>query len=152
MNCPNCNHEVSVGAGFCGNCGQPIPQPVAPVQAATPVPGQVPVQPVAQAPVEKSGSGKAVASLVLGILGFVGALIPIIGLIMGITALVLGITSKNSTKKGMATAGLILGIIVIILSLVFWGFNIFVGVQNGEFGFLQWSGDYLLSSFDLSIR
>ena len=142
MNCPSCNHEVSVGAQFCGNCGQPV------TQTATPV------QPVAQAPVapvESSDSGKAIASLVLGILGFVGSLIPLIGLIMGIGALMLGLNSKNSAKKGMATAGIILGIIVIVLSLIFWAYNIFVGVQNGEFGLLQWSGDYLMSSFDLSI-
>lgn len=145
MNCPNCNHGVSVGAEFCGNCGQPVAQ-----QQTTPV--QAPVTPTQTAtPVDKSGSGKAVASLVLGILGFVGALIPIVGLIMGISAFVLGITSKNSSKKSMATAGLILGIIVILLSLVFWGFNIYVSIQNGEFGFLQWNGDYLLSSFNLSI-
>ena len=150
MNCPKCNHEISVDAQFCGNCGQPVTQTATPVESVV----QTSVQPVAQvpvAPVESSDSGKAIASLVLGILGFVGSLIPLIGLIMGIGALMLGLNSKNSAKKGMATAGLILGIIVIVLSLIFWGYNIWVGVQNGEFGFLQWSGDYFVSSFDLSI-
>ena len=90
MNCPKCNHEISVDAQFCGNCGQPVTQTATPVESVV----QTSVQPVAQvpvAPVESSDSGKAVASLVLGILGFVGSLIPIVGLIMGIIALVLSV-------------------------------------------------------------
>lgn len=68
----------------------------------------------------------AVASLVLGIisvvlgvftggaLGWVGAIIAILGIILGALA------KKDPAKKGMATAGLVLSIIGLVLCLLFY--------------------------------
>lgn len=59
-------------------------------------------------------NGKAVTSLVLGILAII---IPVIGLILGIIALILGHQSKKAidenggTGRGMAVAGFVCGII-----------------------------------------
>jgi len=73
---------------------------------------------------------KAIASLVLGILGLVGGWfgsIPIIGvilssctLIFSIIATVLGAKARKAggDSKGMATAGLVLGIIGIVLGAI----------------------------------
>jgi len=52
--------------------------------------------------------GQSIASLVLGILSIV---IPYIGLILGIIAIVLSRRQRRMGRSGMATAGLILGII-----------------------------------------
>jgi hypothetical protein len=62
----------------------------------------------------------AIAALVCGIVSVVFAFFgagAIVGIIAGIVAIVLGILArKNLERKGMATAGLILGIIGTVLS------------------------------------
>ncbi len=65
----------------------------------------------------------AVASLVLGICSLV---FPFIGLgwlscIVGIVGVILGaLGRKNTEKKGMATAGLVMSIISVALGLIMW--------------------------------
>jgi len=63
----------------------------------------------------------AVASLVLGIISvvcsFIGGL-NFLGLVIGIVGLVLGIISKKKAPSGMATAGIVLCIIGISLTLL----------------------------------
>jgi len=76
-------------------------------------------------------SGFAIASMVLGIIGIVFGIIPglaLAGIICGIIAIILGIVGKNTidnsngqlTGRGMATAGLVLGIITVGLDILFW--------------------------------
>ena len=64
------------------------------------------------------GSGKAVTSLVLGIISVLGTCIPLIGLICGIPGIVFGALGRKSPSKGMATAGLVISIIGLILSIL----------------------------------
>ena len=68
--------------------------------------------------------GKAIASLVLGIVGtIVGVLwVPLIGIICGIIGIVLGVSARKTTveQKGMATAGLVLSIISLAASVIVW--------------------------------
>jgi hypothetical protein len=62
-------------------------------------------------------NGKAVASLVLGIVSIVFCWIyGIVGIIPGIIGLVLGISAKKETPSGMATAGLVLSIIGVAIN------------------------------------
>lgn len=71
--------------------------------------------------VKAAGNGAAVAAMICGIVGVVFGLIPILGipaLALGLIALVLGIVGRKNVKrdpnrghKGMATAGVILGIL-----------------------------------------
>jgi len=79
--------------------------------------------------------GLAVASMVLGIVGIVFSFIPfisVIGVICAIIAIIMSVCAKNAidqsngelTGRGMATAGLVLGIITIgffILALIACG-------------------------------
>ena len=66
----------------------------------------------------------AVASLILGILSIVLSWIPVAGwiicLIMGVVAIVLGVLGrkKQPEKKGMAVAGMVMGIIGVVFSLI----------------------------------
>lgn len=68
------------------------------------------------------GKGMAAASLVLGIVGLCTDWLYGVGCILGIIALVLAVVSGNKSaaagcpKSGLATAGLVLGIIAIV-----WG-------------------------------
>ena len=72
--------------------------------------------------VESSGnSGLATASMVLGIIGIVMSFIPIINNIaffLGIIAVIFGaICLFKKTGKGKAIAGLILGILAVVITL-----------------------------------
>ena len=72
-----------------------------------------------------SRSGKATASFILGIVGVLaGVAIAIVGLIVGIVATVLGRQAKREVERTgksngwMATAGFVLGIVAIGISVV----------------------------------
>ena len=110
--CTSCGAQLSDGAAFCASCG-------------TPVAGTVRMS----ATVTGAGdtNGKAVASLVLGIGGFV--FFPIV---LSILAIVLGGQAKREIRErgqsgiGLATAGVVLGwvgvgvvVVAVLLFVVF---------------------------------
>lgn len=69
----------------------------------------------------------ASVSLVLGIIGCIGALvIPIVGLLLGVLAVMQGRLGKGSTKAGLANAGKILGIIASVIAVVNWLLSILI--------------------------
>lgn len=62
----------------------------------------------------------AVAALVCGILGLVGAWFPIVQyftFILSILAIIFGVKARKQEPGGMATAGFVLGIIGVVCSL-----------------------------------
>lgn len=72
---------------------------------------------------ENNNNNRAVASLVLGLVSIVTWLFPIAGYITTILAIVFATKGRHSEKKGMATAGLVLGIIFLVVTLlnsIFW--------------------------------
>lgn len=146
MFCTQCGAQQEDSALFCTVCGaslqQAQPTPVAeeqPIQPAQPVYEQQPtqptqpvyeqqpaqtVQPAYQQPTQPvygqqpgtpvPGKGLAVASLVLGIVSFF-----CFAIITGILAIVFGAVAKNKGfKGGMATAGIVCGVIGVALWLV----------------------------------
>ena len=77
------------------------------------------------APAPQDTSSKiAIASLVCGILGIVGAWIPIVQyftVILSILGIVFGVKARKEApadKRGMATAGMVLGIISLALGVI----------------------------------
>lgn len=110
MKCPKCNHDNAEGSKFCLNCGTPLPQKINNPKT--------------------EGSGLAVASLVLGIVGFIltfvviGIIPAIIGLIFGIIAL-----ATKKPKKGMSIAGIVLSTLSI---LMFVGIMSLVPSENND--------------------
>lgn len=66
---------------------------------------------------DKKGNKKAVASLVLGIIGMLAWIIPIIGLPIQVVGLVFGIKSIHSNKRGLAIAGIVMTIIGLVLTI-----------------------------------
>jgi hypothetical protein len=130
LRCPRCATVVMAAPGqppVCPNCGfgAPAPPPAPhhggwgppPAQPAYPqpqpypsYPAYPPAAPYGYAP--KKTEGMAIASLVMGCLGWLSFL----GLIMDILAIVFGVIALNRIKanpwlggRGMAIAGIILG-------------------------------------------
>lgn len=79
---------------------------------------------------DKSHNGKAVASLVLGLIGMVAWFIPLFGLPITIVGLVLGIKGLASSRRGLATAGVVLCIIGLVASIA----NSAIGAYMGGTG------------------
>lgn len=116
MFCAKCGNQVSENDTFCGKCGAPVTRATNPPPAPTPQAAPVSQAPTVQVVIqEKRTSGMAVTALVLGILG------------LSLFAIIFGAIAMNQTKKdpnlsgrGMAIAGLVLGIIGMV-SWVIWG-------------------------------
>jgi hypothetical protein len=99
MNCPQCGNSCPDGSKFCLHCGA----------ALTQASGVPPVQP-------PPTSGKAIASLVLGIAGMLCGVTAIPGLILGGLALKDIRTSRGRLSgKGLAVAGIVISAIVLVL-------------------------------------
>ena len=111
MQCPACGLENTDAARFCQACGGPL-------QAAF----ATPVTPVATG----GGSGKAVASLVLGIVGLGAWCIPLIGLPVSIIGLVLGIRALKSPSRGMAIAGIVLAILGLVATVIYAAVGVYL--------------------------
>lgn len=75
----------------------------------------------------EQGSGMAIASMVLGILSIITFLIFFISIPLGILAIVFGVIANKKQKNGMATAGLVTGIVGIALSLIIIGLALWIG-------------------------
>jgi len=128
MLCNNCSKTNLQSAAFCSNCGDrlvaaaPITPPVVQVSpavtttpAATPKPTATNYSPGNYAVAQKT-NGKAVASLVLSLLGF-----SILGVIFGhIARGEIRRSNNTQTGDGLALAGLIIGWIGTSLWLLFW--------------------------------
>ncbi len=96
----------------------PADQPPAPSEnTASPAPTQPSVQPPypINPVVSTSGGGKAIASLVLGI---VSLALGVLGLIFAVPGLILGILDLKSRRRGLAIAGIILSGLGIVISIV----------------------------------
>lgn len=109
MFCSKCGRPNNDSSLYCTSCG-------APLQSSS-----------LNAP-KKAGLG--VATLVLGIIGLLAWIIPIIGLPIGILALVFGIIGIKNSYKGMSIAGLVLGSICLVLTII----NGAVGAYMGFHG------------------
>ncbi len=139
MRCPHCGSVVEplrdpAGALFCPACrntGQ-VPTPVASpgLAAAAPALRGPDGSPLAAPASPGVTPGKSIAALVLGICGVV--LWPL-GILLGPLAIGFAVSSRNDSKrdpriggKGMAVAGLVLGTVAVVLSVLYIGFMIFL--------------------------
>jgi hypothetical protein len=104
-----------------------------------------PVQPGYQGPMQPAAkpAGMAIASMVLGIISAVTFCAWYVSIPCGIVAIVLGMVAKGKVARGegggsgMATAGLILGVIGVVLAigfiiLIIMGFHMFGSAINEE--------------------
>ena len=78
-----------------------------------------------------NNTGSAIASLVLGILGLIAAILPIAGLPVTITGFCLGKSAVGSKSRGMALAGMTLSLIGLMLAAVNGYFGALMAVRMG---------------------
>lgn len=83
----------------------------------------MPMPGMPMAPIANLATGNPTLAITATIVGVVGLLLgtlimPLLGIILGIVAIVLAARSMNSTKKGLAITGLVLGILTIVASLI----------------------------------
>ena len=117
MFCEKCGAEIAVDSTFCASCGAPVAAPAQPSepQAAQPV-YSAPVQPQVTQPVKAAtpGKGLAIAGMILGIVSLL-----CFPYITGVLGVIFGAVAKSKgCKSGMATAGIVCGVIGIALWLV----------------------------------
>jgi hypothetical protein len=74
--------------------------------------------------------GKAVASLVLGIVGLIAWFIPLFSAPIGIVGLILGIKSLPTEGRGMAIAGIVLCIICLVLTVINGAIGAYLGATG----------------------
>lgn len=114
ITCPNCGTQNSDGSAFCANCGSSlaaVPPAGGPAQQQTPQYQQYPQQ--------QGASGKAIAALVLALLGLV-----MCGPFTAIPAMIIGKQEMNAIDAGeapiagktLAQVGFWVGLAVTILS------------------------------------
>lgn len=130
MTCPLCNHENRDGVKFCVNCGTDMTAAQSNQQVSQPAPvNRAAASPVQAPPVSTGSDGKglSVAALVCGLLGIIGSFIPFVKyftLVLAILGIVFGaigmkkVKASGSNSTGLATAGLVLGIIGTAFSAV----------------------------------
>lgn len=143
MHCTNCGHELPEGAAFCSNCGAAVnrPQPEANDwqqtqgdqgdqgdqgysydQGASYDQGPYQAQPEPEPePKRPPNDTKAIVSLCCGVLSIItmftgaGALIGIVAAIVG---LIFGIKARKENRSTMATVGIVLSAISLLLCVV----------------------------------
>ncbi len=81
------------------------------------------------APAEKA-SGKAIASLVLGVISMLAWCLPIVGGPVAIVGLVLGIIARRGPGRGLAVAGIVLSAIGLLASIINAGVGIWMYTQG----------------------
>jgi hypothetical protein len=76
-------------------------------------------------------NGPGIASLVFGVLGVITSLFSV-GILFGLFAVVFGFTAEvlamrgEASNRGLAVAGMVLGIVAILVGLAAWAFEIWV--------------------------
>jgi hypothetical protein len=117
MICNACGRSLEPNSRFCPACGSQFETPTPPRAA-----GEVTVA-------EKT-SGKALASLILGVIGLLAWCLPILGLPITITGIVLASKSLRTRSRGLAIAGLILCIVGLVFSVINMAWGAYLGATG----------------------
>ena len=122
MICKKCGAFNEDGKQFCGNCGEflPLAAPISQPQNMVPEGYTQPKQEAEKTP----GLGLAIASMICGILSLL-----CLWYICGSLGIIFGAVAKNKgSRSGMATAGIVCGILGIALNVIL---IIFMGIGGG---------------------
>ena len=81
-------------------------------------------------PQQHGPCGASIASLVLGIIGLFAWCVPLIGVPITIIGIVMGVKGRRRSPNGVATAGMILSIIGLVLSALLFVGNLLAYVSR----------------------
>ena len=130
ITCPACGRVLIAPGDLlgrrvrCGDCGHDF---VADARSAI---RELAALPTLDGQESYGQSGKATASLVLGILGMICWLLPIIGLPVTIVGLVMGCKGLDSSNRGIAMAGVILSVIGLVATIINAAWGAYLGVTG----------------------
>ena len=141
MYCPNCGAQAAETDTFCRECGLPLGdvRELVKKNETPPAYQQMPeYQPYlssgaeTRSPSSSNGDGNmAIVSLVLGILSVLLSCSCLPPFICGVLAIIFGgIARKKGARRGMALAGILLGVFGILLCLLTIGFFILVRLSE----------------------
>ncbi|MBQ6586453.1 MAG: DUF4190 domain-containing protein [Coriobacteriales bacterium] len=83
----------------------------------------------------QSVNKKPLIAMILGIISLIAWFIPIFGYATSIPAIILGVQGRQDPAgKGKATAGMVMGIIGLVLSLINSVLGVILALQNGTLG------------------
>lgn len=74
-------------------------------------------------------TSKATLALVMGVLSIVGLAIPLLGVIFGVAGINAAKQGMKSSAKGKATAGMVLSILFLVISIINWILGIFLNAM-----------------------
>ena len=99
---------------------QPYGQQADPVQPQSPY--QQPTQPYGQPcqpQMPSQSNGLGIAGFVVSLCGLVLCWVPFLNIILGVTGLILSAYGMKRLPKGLATAGLVIGIITTVIAIIY---------------------------------
>jgi len=137
--CKKCGAQLDESSKFCDKCGakQEFEPETTQAPCASGAAGAL------QEANELKGNKKAVASLVISIIGLIAWLLPLVGLPVSIAGLIFGLKSLKSDKRKMAIIGIVYSIaglcasIITIAKLVLWGRNVLFPYVEEEVTYLD---------------
>ncbi len=86
----------------------------------------------APTPAPPQDGGKALAAFILGLIGLLAWCLPIVGLPLSITGLILGLIDINSSRRGMAIAGVVLSALCLLLSIANAAAGVYLALNKGN--------------------
>jgi len=111
--CPFCAEMIQEAAIVCRHCGRSLTETETNYQ-----------------PQKKDNYGLAITSLALGIFSLLAWFLPICGFPISVIGLILGIIGMNSSKRGLAIAGIVMSSIGLLLTVA----NSAIGAYLGYTG------------------
>lgn len=106
-------------AKYCSNCGRELEEGSNTCKYCTQVENEVKV--------ETKEDKHALTGFILGLISILAWFIPLIGYPVTICGIVFSVKGLKSNKKGLATAGLILSILFLVVTII----NSFLGAMIG---------------------
>jgi hypothetical protein len=116
MYCTQCGAQIAVDSQFCDQCGAVVPQIIEPAAVTSRLNGPSPIPAAAgqTMAVTMKTSGMAVTTLVFGIISIFINFISVYAIIFGGLAIAQTTKSPALKGKGLAIAGLVLGLFMLI--------------------------------------